>query len=132
MASTPPADTGARPTRTPSSVGFGPAVAVIVNLALTVTDTLLKAVTLRASLTVTVGLNGPIVASPKVQLQRRVPAPPLLGAIKSTRAPTSVRLGLALAVTASFALTVTETLVVAVTLTVSVAVTLAVNVPWLA
>ena len=61
MAPTPLADTGARPTRTPSSVGFGPAVAVRVYLALIVSDTLLEAVTLRASVTVTVGLNGPLV-----------------------------------------------------------------------
>src|SRR5206468_2689546 len=42
MAPTPPVDTGATPTRTPASVGFGPAVAVRVNLLWTATDTLLR------------------------------------------------------------------------------------------
>src|SRR5207247_889872 len=145
MTPTPPVDTGATPTRTPASVGFGPAVAVRVNLLWTATDTLTRTDTLRVSVAVTVAVKRPVagyvwvveqrlpvVVSPKSQLQVTVPAPPVVGAMKSTRAPTSVRLGLALAVTASFALTVTEMLVVAVTLTVSVAVTPAVNVPWLA
>src|SRR2546426_557317 len=59
MAPTPPVDTGATPTRTPASVGFGPAVAVRVNLLWTATDTLLRADTLRVSVAVTVGLKRP-------------------------------------------------------------------------
>src|SRR5207248_701467 len=121
MAPTPPVDTGATPTRTPASVGFGPAVAVRVNLLWTATDTLTRTDTLRVSVAVTVAVKHPAGAyvwlaeqvlaalpSPKSQLQVAVPTPPVVGAMKSTRAPTSVRLGLALAVTASFALTVTE------------------------
>ena len=57
----------------------------------------------------------PVVPSPKFQLQVAVPTPPVVGAMKSTRAPTSVRFGLAATVTVNFALTVSETLLAAVT-----------------
>src|SRR5207247_8896629 len=67
--------------------------------------------------------------SPKFQLQVAVPTPPVVGAMKSTRAPTSVRVGLAATVTVNFALTVSETLLVAVTPRPSIGVTLAVNEP---
>src|SRR2546428_7537646 len=59
MAPTPPVDTGATPTRTPASVGFGPAVAVRVNLLWTATDTPLRTDTVRVSVAVTEGFERP-------------------------------------------------------------------------
>src|SRR6266487_2339585 len=134
-----------KPMAEPTSAGFGLAATVTVNFALTVSETLLAAVTPRPSVAVTLAVNEPVAAyvwvveqpvpvvvSPKAQLQVAVPTPPVVGAVKSTRTPTSVRFGLALAVTASLALTATVILAVAFTPRPSVAVTVALNVPVLA
>jgi len=72
----------------------------------------------------------PVVVSPKVQEQVKVPVPLVGLAVKATALPTSVGFGLAVgAATVGAAFTVTATLLEALPPTASVAVTLAVNEP---